>query len=91
MQCIVADSGPLIALAGVELLHLPTALFESAFITEAVLAESLGDIHRPGAAPILEAVSAGLIEVGPVLRRAREKGYFLGDALIRQMELLANE
>lgn len=32
-----------------------------------------------------------IFEVDPVLRRACNKGCFLGDALIRHMELLANE
>jgi hypothetical protein len=36
MSCIVADSGPLIALAGRGLLHLPSALFGKACITQTV-------------------------------------------------------
>ena len=49
MSCIVADSGPLIALAGVELLHLPAAVFGTAFITETVLGECEAKSWRPDA------------------------------------------
>lgn len=65
MSCIVADSGPLIALAGVGLLHLPSALFDEAFITHTVLAECTRQQEREDANRILCAISDGLLCVMP--------------------------
>lgn len=63
MSCIVADSGPLIALAGVELLHLPSAIFGEAFITHTVVAECTQQRMREDANRILRAISDNLLLV----------------------------
>ena len=65
MRCIVADSGPLIALAAVDLLALPARLFEAAYITETVLAESLAGDSRPGSIAIRDSIAAHCYTVVP--------------------------
>lgn len=65
MSCIVADSGPLIALAGVGLLHLPSALFGKVCITQTVLAECTQKRTREDANRILLAVSENMLFLMP--------------------------
>ena len=65
MSCIVADSGPLIALAGGGLLHLPSALFGKACITQIVLVECTQKRTREDANRILQAVSENMLFLMP--------------------------
>lgn len=65
MNCIVADSGPLIALANADLLHLPAALYGRALLTRTVLDECTGTGWRGDARQIQKALSEGLFEVVP--------------------------
>ena len=58
---IVADTGPLIALAILDLLKIMPELFSDIFITEGVLEEALKDESKPGAAAISRAVQDGWI------------------------------
>lgn len=53
---IVADSGPLIYLARLELLHLPQKLYGKAWLPDAVLRECLLDPALPGAKAIAAAL-----------------------------------
>ncbi len=61
MSCIIADSGPLIALAGVDLLHLPTAIYGRALVTRTVLDEVLFRPERVGAQCIEAAFASQLL------------------------------
>jgi predicted nucleic acid-binding protein len=63
MTCVVADSGPLIALAVLESLHLPGQLWGQLLVPQTVLDECIGLAHKTGAQQIRHAVEAGLIEV----------------------------
>lgn len=65
MNCIVADSGPLIALANADLLHLPAALYGRALLPRTVLDECTGTGWRGDARQIQKALSEGLFEVVP--------------------------
>jgi predicted nucleic acid-binding protein len=63
MTCVVADSGPLIALAALDCLRLPGQLWGPLLVPQTVLDECAGLSHKAGAEPIRRAVEAGLIEV----------------------------
>jgi uncharacterized protein len=60
-KVIVADTGPLIALALVDLLPVLRELFDEVYVPEAVLQEATADMSRPGAAVIDGAFKSGLI------------------------------
>lgn len=57
---VVADSGPLIALARLGLLQLLPAHFETVFVADAIFVECRRYGDRPGARAILAASEAGL-------------------------------
>lgn len=59
MACIVADSGPLIALARIDLLHLPAAVYGQALLTQTVLDECLAGGDRVDALAIAQAMTKG--------------------------------
>ncbi len=63
MTCVVANSGPLIALAALECLHLPGLLWGRLLAPKTVLDECAGLPHKAGAGQIHRAMEAGLIEV----------------------------
>lgn len=65
MSCIVADSGPLIALARLGRLDIPQRLWNVALIPATVLQECTSDAGKAGAQLIQDAVAAGLFEVVP--------------------------
>ncbi len=65
MICVVADSGPLIALAHVRLLHVPAALYRNVLVTRTVLDECVAKNWRDDAQAILSAVDLGHIDVVP--------------------------
>jgi predicted nucleic acid-binding protein len=65
MICAVADSGPLIALAVLDGLHLPGRLWGQLLIARTVLDECARLAHKTGARQICRAVKDGLIEVKP--------------------------
>lgn len=52
---IIADTGPLIALARVNLLHLLSELFQQIVVPESVFQEACGDLNKSGAKAILTA------------------------------------
>lgn len=58
-KVIVADTGPLIALALIEILPALAELFEEIYVPEGVLKEATGDITRPGAQAIKDALEKG--------------------------------
>lgn len=64
-EVVVADAGPLIALARLDALHLLPALFSRAWVTETVLAECCADSARPECAAIRDAIAAGQLGVRP--------------------------
>jgi predicted nucleic acid-binding protein len=59
---IVADSGPLIALARIDHLHLLRKLFRTVLIPQAVAAECLPGENRPGSKAIAQALKQGWLE-----------------------------
>jgi len=63
---VVADSGPLIALARLDLLRLLPSQFDGALVPDVVLSECTVQIHRPGARAILAAKEAGTLQAAPV-------------------------
>ena len=65
MSCIVADSGPLIALAGLNLLDLPVKIYGKAWIPQTVFDECTYKGWRSDAQAIEEAVKKGLLELHP--------------------------
>lgn len=65
-KIIVADTGPLIALALVDLLPLLPTLFSAVYVPETVLREATRDISRPGAQAIQTVIEKGLIIVQSV-------------------------
>jgi predicted nucleic acid-binding protein len=65
MTCVVADSGPLIALASLDLLPLPGALCGKAITTSAVREECLQYPDKTGADALAKAFDTGLIKVVP--------------------------
>jgi len=58
---VVADAGPLIALARIGRLSLLRELVGTVFVPEAVVAECVGDCSRPGAVAIQAALAEGLL------------------------------
>jgi len=65
VEVVVADAGPLIALARLDVLPLLPALFSRAWVTETVLAECCADSARPECAAIRDAIAAGQLGVRP--------------------------
>jgi predicted nucleic acid-binding protein len=63
MTCVVADSGPLIALAWLDLLHLPAGLCGKAVATCAVRQECLQQPGKPGSRALAHAFDTGLVIV----------------------------
>jgi len=63
VTCLVADSGPLIALAKLGHLDLPARLYGRAVLPRTVFEECVTEAHRPDAEAIQEAVNAGWLEV----------------------------
>ncbi len=61
-RIVVADAGPLIALARIERLSLLFALYGSVVVPETVLAELCVESNRPGARVLSAALAEGLIE-----------------------------
>ena len=60
-RIIVADTGPLIALALVDLLPALSEMFSKVYIPHAVLAEAIHDAAKPGAKAITTALAQGWI------------------------------
>jgi len=58
---VVADAGPLIALARIGRLSLLRELVGTVFVPAAVVAECVGDCSRPGAVAIQDALAEGLL------------------------------
>lgn len=65
MNCVVADAGPLIALAKLELLDIPRRTFGRVLVPQTVLDECREQVYSRDAMLIGEAVNSGLIEVWP--------------------------
>lgn len=63
MNCVVADAGPLIALAKLELLDLPHRTFGQILVPQTVLDECREQVYSRDAVLIGEAVNSGLFEV----------------------------
>lgn len=63
MNCVVADAGPLIALAKLELLDIPSRIFGQILVPQTVLEECREQVYSRDAMLIGEAVNNGLIEV----------------------------
>ena len=63
MNCVVADAGPLIALAKLELLDLPYRTFGQILVPQTVLDECREQVYSRDAVLISEALNNGLIEV----------------------------
>lgn len=66
MSCIVADTGPLIALAKVDLLMLPQRAFGRVVMPQTVLGECLAQALQPDATAIRHAVDKNLLAVEAV-------------------------
>lgn len=62
MECIVADSGPLIALARLDALALPSRLWARVLVPATVLAECTGLKQKDGAEQIRVALAKGWLE-----------------------------
>jgi len=65
MSCVVADTGPLIALAKLGLLDLPGRLFRQAILPETVFCECRAETRRLDAQRIADAVQSGTLTVQP--------------------------
>lgn len=63
MTCVVADSGPLIALAWLDMLHLPVALCGKAVTTCTVREECLLQPDKSGSHALAQAFHTGVVEV----------------------------
>lgn len=64
MNLLIADSGPLIALAKLQLLDLPRRLFRQVLVPATVFQECLTQAHLPDAITIRDAVATGqLVQV----------------------------
>ena len=61
-RVIVADTGPLIALAILDLLKIMPKMFSEVYITGGVLEEALRDKSKPGAVAINKALQDGFIK-----------------------------
>ena len=75
---VVADTGPLVALARVEQLDLLLRLYEWVIVPPAVHAELALDSDRPGARGLAGAFDAGWITVEAVTASAKELARLLG-------------
>lgn len=100
MSCVVADAGPLIALAKLELLDLPGRIFGQVLVPQTVLDECRRQVYSRDAVLIGEAMKNGLFEVRAdvpwpeALREPRLDGGELGAlamALQAHVGLLINE
>lgn len=58
---LVADAGPLIALARIELLSILQTLFEKVLVPPTVVKECTFDLHKPGAQAIQHALEKGVL------------------------------
>lgn len=65
-RIVVCDTGPLIALALVELLPALPRLFAEVVVPPAVVAEAIHDLQRPGAKAIAAAMAAGCLVQRPI-------------------------
>ncbi|MCF8005639.1 MAG: DUF3368 domain-containing protein [Chromatiaceae bacterium] len=63
---VVADAGPLIALARVDQLSLLATLYGAVVIPERVLSELCLDSHRPGARLLSDALTRGVLRTHPL-------------------------
>lgn len=63
IKVVVADTGPLIALARLELLALPSALFQGVLLTPMVLSECMAKPDKGEGALIKAALDAGLFQL----------------------------
>jgi len=61
-QVVVADAGPLIALARIDRLSLPASLYGSVAVPETVLAERCVDSGRPGSRVLSAALARAVIQ-----------------------------
>ena len=92
-KIIVADTGPLIALALVDLLGVLPGLFSEVYVPPSVLLEATGDAGRPGAQAITNALKNGGLTLHPVelsdkfqsLVRSLDKGEAEALALAKQL------
>ena len=60
-KVIVSDTGPLIAMALLDLFPILPNLFTSVYVPDGVLAEATQDCNKPGAQTILQALEKGLL------------------------------
>jgi len=60
-RAVVADAGPLIALARIGQLSLLQGVLGKVFVPDAVVSECVGDCSRPGAKAIQDALTRGLL------------------------------
>ena len=67
-KLIVADTGPLIALAHIDLLNVLTDLFDAVYITNGVLHEATFDTAKPGAKKIKASIDSGQIILSSCLK-----------------------
>lgn len=93
---IVCNTGPLIALAKINLFHLLEELFEVVSIPEAVLREVQDDVSQLQTTGtlglLLIAKDRGLIsQVRPVLDELRRTNFHMSEALYREVLASANE
>lgn len=66
VEVVVADAGPLIALARLDALSLLAALFTKVWVTETVLAECMAGSERSESKAIHDAIAVGHLQVRPV-------------------------
>ena len=83
---LVADSSPLIVFARVEQLAVLWAVTGGVVVPRTVWRECAETADRPGAPALQQARAQGLLPaVAPVLARMKTEGYFLSDALVREV------
>ena len=78
-KVVVADTGPLIALALLDMLPVLSGLFSVVYVPDGVVIEATQDMYRPGATAILSA-----IEDKHIVRRS----IAISDAYLDLAELL---
>ena len=88
---VVADSGPLVALARLDLLRLLPSQFDEVLIPDVVLSECTAQARRPGAQAILAAKDAGILGAAPVPEAERFAAAHLLDKGEAAALLLAQE